>query len=58
MNPDDDDDDHHHHHHVDGVRLRLWTAATNGPIVCPPAMYEYGEPWRNDIDKQNSWFIH
>jgi hypothetical protein len=21
--------------HVDGVRLRLWTAATNGPIVHP-----------------------
>jgi hypothetical protein len=22
--------------HVDGLRLRLWTAATNGPIVHPP----------------------
>jgi hypothetical protein len=22
--------------HVDGVRLRLWTAATSGPIVYPP----------------------
>jgi hypothetical protein len=31
---DDDDDDHQAH--VDGVRLRLSTAATNGPIVHPP----------------------
>jgi hypothetical protein len=28
------DDDHHHH--VNWVRLCLWTAATNGPIVHPP----------------------
>jgi hypothetical protein len=30
------DDDDHHHHHVCGVRLRLWTAATNRPIFHPP----------------------
>jgi hypothetical protein len=33
----DDNDDH-----VDKVRLRLWTAATNGPIVYPPGdMWEW-----------------
>jgi hypothetical protein len=38
--------------HVDGVRLCLWTAATNGPIVHPPGnTYEYGEPRWNDIDR-------
>jgi hypothetical protein len=31
MDDDDDDDDHAH-----GVRLRLGTAATTGPIVHPP----------------------
>jgi hypothetical protein len=30
---DDDDDDGH----VDGMRLRLWTAVTNGPIVHLPS---------------------
>jgi hypothetical protein len=29
---------------VMGVRLRLWTVATKGPIVHPPVRYEYGEP--------------
>jgi hypothetical protein len=33
---DGDDDDDHHYHHVDEVRLRLWTAATSGPIIPPP----------------------
>jgi hypothetical protein len=36
--------------HVDGNRLRLWTAATNGPVV-HPCDYEYGEPQWYDIDK-------
>jgi hypothetical protein len=27
--------------HVDGARLRLWTAATNGPITHPQVMYEH-----------------
>jgi hypothetical protein len=31
------------HVHVYGVRLCLWTAATNGPIVHPSGdIYEYG----------------
>jgi hypothetical protein len=33
---DNDDDDYYVLHHVDGVRLRLCTAATSGPIVHPP----------------------
>jgi hypothetical protein len=33
---DNDDDHHHHHNHVDGMTIRLWTAAINGPIVHPP----------------------
>jgi hypothetical protein len=36
--------------HVDGVRLRLWTSTTNGTIVHPQVIYEYGEPWWDDID--------
>jgi hypothetical protein len=39
-----DDDDHHH---VDGTRLRLWTAATNGPIVHPPGDIW---AWRKTVD--------
>jgi hypothetical protein len=35
------------------VRLRLWTAATDGPIVHPQMIYEYGEPWWNYIDREN-----
>jgi hypothetical protein len=34
---DDNDDDH-----VDGVRLRLRTATTNGPIVHPQLIYVNG----------------
>jgi hypothetical protein len=41
----DDDDDH-----IDGVRLRLWTAA-NRHIVHPQVIYEYEEPWWNDVDR-------
>jgi hypothetical protein len=39
--------------HVDGVRLCLWTAATNEPIVHPQVIHEYGELWCNDIDWQH-----
>jgi hypothetical protein len=39
---DDDDDDEH----IDGMRLRLWTATTNGRIVHPQGeLYKHGEPW-------------
>jgi hypothetical protein len=41
--------------HVDGVRQYLWTAATNGPIVHPQVIYEYGESLCNDLDK--SWLV-
>jgi hypothetical protein len=33
--------------HVSGVRRRLWTSATNGPVVYPPVIHEHGEPWWN-----------
>jgi hypothetical protein len=39
---DDDDDDH-----VDGMKLRLWTAVTNGPIVHPPGDVW---AWRKTVD--------
>jgi hypothetical protein len=39
--------------HVDGVRLHLWTASTIGPTVHPQTIYEHGEPWWNDIDREN-----
>jgi hypothetical protein len=45
--PDDDDDDDDV---VDGVRLCLCTAASNGPIIYPQVIYVYGEPWWNDYD--------
>jgi hypothetical protein len=37
---------------VNGVR-RLWTAASNGPIIPPPAIYQYGEPRWNDTDRRD-----
>jgi hypothetical protein len=37
--------------HVDGAILRLWTAATNGPIIHPPGVVWHWEPWWNNIDK-------
>jgi hypothetical protein len=37
--------------HVDGVRLRLRTAATNGRTVYPQVIYDYGESLWNDIDR-------
>jgi hypothetical protein len=43
---DDDDDDDDDHHHVCGVRLRLWTAATNGHIVCSPG----DRAWRTIVE--------
>jgi hypothetical protein len=33
------------------VRLRLWTAVTNGHIVHPQMLYGYGERRWNDIDR-------
>jgi hypothetical protein len=39
------------HDYADGVTLRPWTAATNGPIFNPQVMYEHWEPWWNDIDR-------
>jgi hypothetical protein len=46
--------------HVDGVRLRLWTAATNGPIVHPPGDIW---AWENHGEMmmpagENSWLVH
>jgi hypothetical protein len=41
--------------HVDGMRLRLWTTATYGPIVAdsPGGIYDYGESrWNNVTDKE------
>jgi hypothetical protein len=38
--------------HVNGVRLYLWTATTNGLLfICPT--YERGEPRWNDTDREN-----
>jgi hypothetical protein len=44
----------------DGVRLRLWTAATNGHIVHPRMIHEYGERRWNDSEKNLSQchFVH
>jgi hypothetical protein len=39
------------HVHIDGVRLRLWTTTTNRPIAHTQIIYEYVEPWWNDIDR-------
>jgi hypothetical protein len=41
-----DDDDH-----VDGMKLRLCTATTNGPNVHIGDTYEHGGPRWNDIDR-------
>jgi hypothetical protein len=38
--------------HVDGVRLCLSIAATDGPVVRPQMIYERGEPRLNDIDRR------
>jgi hypothetical protein len=39
--------------HVDGVRLCLWTAATNGHINHPPGVVWVWEPRWNDTDRRN-----
>jgi hypothetical protein len=33
------------------VVLRLYTAASNGPIVCLQVTYAHGESWLNDINR-------
>jgi hypothetical protein len=38
---------------VDGVRLNLWTVASNGPIVHPIDDNKYKEPWWNDTARKN-----
>jgi hypothetical protein len=38
--------------HVSGVRPYLRTVDTNWPVVHSQVMYEYGEPWWNDIDRR------
>jgi hypothetical protein len=38
---------------VDGVRLCLWTVATNIHFVHSQVIYEYGEPRWNDVDREN-----
>jgi hypothetical protein len=45
----------HHDDHVDGVKLRLLTTATNGPILLfiPQVICVYEEKWWNDINGQN-----
>jgi hypothetical protein len=40
MTTEEDVDVNDHDNHVKGVRLHLWAAATNGPIVHPP-----GDVW-------------
>jgi hypothetical protein len=37
--------------HVDGARLHL--RATNGLLFIPQVIYEHGEPWWIDIDREN-----
>jgi hypothetical protein len=40
------------------MRLRLWTAATKGPVVYPWGnIHGHGEPWSNNIYRGNSRFI-
>jgi hypothetical protein len=46
-----------HHHHVEGVRLRLRTAATES-TVHPSRDIGVWRPWWNGIDKGNSRFVH
>jgi hypothetical protein len=43
----DDDDD-----------VDFWTAATNGRLFITQVIYEYGEPWWSDIERENSSFVH
>jgi hypothetical protein len=39
--------------HVDGVRLCISTAATSGSFVHTQIICVYGEPWWDDIDREN-----
>jgi hypothetical protein len=40
--------------HIDMVRLCLSSGATNGHIIHPQVIYEYEQPWLNDIDRIKS----
>jgi hypothetical protein len=57
-------DDHHDHHdhdhdHVDGVNVRLWTAATNGPFCLSPSWHVRIENHTLMMStRENSWFVH
>jgi hypothetical protein len=44
--------------HVGGVRLRLWTAATNGPIFHPHVIYEYENRGGMIMSTEENWFVH
>jgi hypothetical protein len=43
----DDDDDYDENYYVDEVIQRLWTAATNWPMLTLWVLYAYGE---HDVD--------
>jgi hypothetical protein len=45
--------------YVDGVRLRLWTAATNGPFAYPPGdVRSWSTMAEGCRHGENSWLVH